>query len=151
VIADIQLIFKDNLYKYKQLLSPPYFQSSLKEIGKNSDPQATLVKYNRSNTKLTDGSITYSKSYRESSLNDINVKVQKYIQGNVYSIENFKKLSPTIISEFELLIRDFKINNIQIIFFLAPYHPIAYYEIKSDYPMVSKTEEVLRKNARKKI
>lgn len=142
--------FKDNLYKYKQLISPSYFQSSIKQLGKKSDPQTTLIKYNRSNTKLTDGSLTYSKSYRESTISDINVGVQRYIQGNIYSIGNFKELSPSIISKFELLIKDLKINNIQIIFFLAPYHPIVYDQIKRDYPKVLKTEEFIRSFARKK-
>lgn len=142
-------ISKNNFYKYKQLLSPSYFQSSLKELSRNSDPQATLVKYNRSNTKLTDGSMTYSKTYRESSHNDINLKAQKYIQGNVYSLENFKKLSPTIIKEFELLIMDCKINNTQIMFFLAPYHPVVYDGIVRDYPMVLETEEFIINFAKK--
>lgn len=138
-----------NFYKYRQLLSPSYFQSSLMELNKNNDPQPTLEKYNRSNTKLIDGSITYNKSYRESSQNDINAGAIKYIQGNVYSLENFKKLSPNIISEFELLIQDIKSNNIQIIIFLAPYHPIVYDKIESDYPMVLKTEEFIIKFAEK--
>jgi hypothetical protein len=144
------LIFNDNLYKYKQLLSPSYFQSSIKQLGKNSEPQATLHRYNKGNTKLTDGSLTYNKLYREASNSKINIQAQNYIQGNIYSIENFKQLSPKLLKDFELLIKDLKINNIQIIFFLAPYHPTVYDEIKSDYPMVLKTEEFIRSFARKK-
>lgn len=143
------LTLAPHLFKYKQLFSPSYFQSSIKQLGKNNEPQATLLRNNKGNTKLTDGSLTYSKQYREASINKINVQAQKYIQGNIYSIENFNELSPNIMHEFELLIEDLKINNIQINFFLAPYYPLVYDEIENGYPMVLKTEKFMRSFARK--
>lgn len=143
------LIFAHNLYKYREVFSPSYFQNSIKQLTKPRTPEASLAKYNWSNTKLTDGSLTYSKSYRESTISDINVRVQNYTQGNVYGLESFKALSPNIIREFKLLVKDLIANNSQIIFFLAPYHPNVYPVIKVKYPLVEKTEIFINNFAKK--
>jgi hypothetical protein len=136
------LVASPSYFKYKQLLSPSYFQSSIKNIGKNTEPYGTSVDYNVTNTKLTDGSLTYSKTFREATSSEIEVKVSGYIQGNIYSIENFNELSPKIIGDFKKLIKDIK-GNSQIEFFLAPYHPTVYEVVKNDYPMVLKTENFI--------
>lgn len=135
-------------FKYKELFSFSYFQSSLKMIPRfiegNTKPQPTLEKYNLLGTKLTDGSLVYGEQYRSASLKEIENKIKSYITGEIYSIENFNAISDRIWNEFEKLITDMKKNNIEIEFFLAPYAPLVYNKIQKEYPLVLKTEEIIQ-------
>ncbi len=135
-------------FKYKELFSFSYFQSSLKMIPRfikgNTKPQPTLEKYNLLGTKLTDGSLVYDKEYRNASSKEIEHKIKSYLTGSIYSIENFDTISVRIWNEFERLITDIKINGIEIEFFLSPYAPLVYNKIQKGYPMVLKTEEIIR-------
>ena len=134
-------------FKYKELFSFSYFQSSLKMIPRfiegNTKPQATLDKYNLLGTKLTDGSLVYGEQYRNASLKEIENKIKSYTTGEIYSIENFNAISDRIWNEFEKLITDMKNNNVEIEFFLAPYAPLVYHKIQKEYPMVLKTEKII--------
>ncbi len=135
--------------KYAELLSPSYFQSSLKNIPAiihgNRNPKPTTETHNKANTKLTDGSLVYSEEYRDASASDIEAKVKTYLSGSIYGIEKFDSLSTKAIESFNLLIKDIQVNNIEIIFFLAPYHPIVYDAISKNYQMVIKAEEYVLK------
>ena len=130
--------------KAKQLFSLSYFQASFKNLPKvivgNSEPIATDEIYNQSNTKLVDASLSYGKKYREVSNEQVNINARNYISGNIYSIEKFKNISPQIFKEFEHLCIEILDNNIELSFFLAPYHPIVYGKIKQDYQIVLDTE-----------
>ncbi|HTC00352.1 MAG TPA: hypothetical protein VK705_06685 [Ferruginibacter sp.] len=138
--------------KYFQLLSPSYFQRCLKNIPaviKDSrNPMSTSVKYNLTETKLIDGSITYPKDFREAPPAKVDQIAEDYVKGSVYSIEQFDSLSPKSILLFNLLIRDFKKHNVNIVFFLPPYHPIVYNVVERKYPMVIKTESYILKYAK---
>lgn len=138
--------------KFKQLFSLSYFQASFRNlpnviVGK-SDPIATGKIYNQSNTILMDASLSYAKKYREVSHEQVNIKARNYITGNIYSIEKFNKISPLIFKEFEHLCMAILDNNIELSFFLAPYHPIVYEKIKQDYQIVLETENKLREFAK---
>ena len=141
------------LNKYKELISFSYFQSSLSKIPKvisgNNMPKETNIKFNNTNTKLTDGTIVYGKSYRNASQNNIEIKVNSFLAKNLYSIERFKKIDKDIWTKFEKLILDMKKNNIKINFFLCPYHPKVYNRIKTNYPMVLETEDLIIKFAKR--
>jgi len=144
------IINRDNFktFKYKELFSLSYFQSSIKFlprlIHQNIDPQPTTVKYNITATRLTDGSLVYEKSYREVSENGIKNRIKSYLTDKIYSIENFNTISSKIWIVFDKLIDDMRENNIEIELFLAPYAPLVYRKIEAKYPMVLKTEEVIR-------
>jgi hypothetical protein len=136
---------KDRLNnKVKQLFSFSYFQASFNNIpnvisGK-SEPIATDNIYNTTNTKLFDASLSYGKKFREVSDIEINNKAKNYIKGNIYSIEQFDKISPKIWDEFEYFCQEIIENDIELSFFLAPYHPIVYEEIEQNYKLVIVTE-----------
>lgn len=138
--------------KYEELISLSYFQSSLPKLLKviqgEREPEATQNKFNKTNTKLTDGTLVYGKSYRDASNIEIEKKVNKFLAGDLYSLENFNSIDESTWAEFEKLISDMKKNNIIIEFFLCPYHPKVYNRIKDDYPMVLKTENMIVKYAR---
>lgn len=132
-------------YKYSQLLSLSYFQASFKVIIKSliqpSKPIETKKKYNKTNTKLTDGSLVYGEVYRNASQVDINSKMKNYIQGSIYSIENFETISDDIWNEFQAFIFHLEKNNIKVDFFLCPYPPLVYDKIFKEYPNVMIAED----------
>ncbi|MCF6365162.1 MAG: hypothetical protein L3J35_03075 [Bacteroidales bacterium] len=146
--------YKDNQLidnRLSQLFSFSYFQASFRNLpniirGKSA-PVATNNELNDTNTKLTDGSLVYGKDYREASSVEIENKVKKFISGNIYSIENFNNISGEIWSNFNLLCKDILKNNIELNFFLTPYHPLVYKKVKESYPKVTETENKIRKYA----
>lgn len=135
-------------FKYKELISFSYFQSSIKNLPKvirgDSKPKATNRKNNKLSTKLIDGSKVYGEADREASISEINRKIASYLKIKMYSIENFESISTKAWDDFEKLIYDMKRNNVVIEIFLSPYAPIVYDRIKNDYPMVLKTEEMIK-------
>ncbi|MCI5057044.1 MAG: DUF1574 domain-containing protein [Flavobacteriales bacterium] len=134
-------------YKYSELFSLSYFQASIKSLPKlfsgMSKPIATQEKYNETNTKLSDGSLVYRADYRNATQNDINSKIERYIAGNIYSIENFETISDEIWTEFQNFISTLRKEHISIEFFLCPYAPIVYDKIAKEYPNVVQSESLI--------
>lgn len=141
-------------YKMKQLFSFSYFQASFKNlpnvIGGKSEPITSNEKYNQTTTKLVDASLSYGKQYREVSNEQVNNKAKNYISGNIYSIEGFNSLSPKILQEFEQLCLSILENNIELSFFLSPYHPIVYEKVVQNYSIVLDVENQVVKFAEEK-
>jgi hypothetical protein len=138
----------------KQLFSLSYFQASFRNLPNVilgiSDPIGTENIYNQSNTKLVDGSISYGKKYREVSNEQIKGKAQLYISGRIYSIENYNEISPRIFNEFEKLCDEILKNDIELSFFLAPYHPIVFEKFEKDYQIVLEVENKISEFALEK-
>ena len=140
--------------KVMQLFSFSYFQASLKNLpnvikGK-SEPIASKEKYNQTSTRLVDASLSYGKQYREVSNEEVNNNAKNYISGNIYSIEKFNTISPDILQEFENLCLSILENNIELSFFLTPYHPIVYEKVIQDYSIVLDVENQVVKFAEEK-
>ena len=130
-------------YKYKQLLSFTYFQSSveyLKQKTKGIYPKETDSKFNATKTKLNDGSLIYGKKNREISISGIENKVNLFLSYDIKNYESFKSISETVWNDFEMLIRDMKKNNVKVEFFLAPYHPEIYKEFSLKFQSVPEVE-----------
>jgi len=147
-------ITRSSLHKYGELFSMSYFQASLKAIPKlfsgTSRPIPTQEKFNATNTKLSDGSLVYSTDYRNATQNQINSKIADYINGNIYSIENFESISDDIWSEFQEFISTLKKENISVEFFLCPYAPKVYEKISINYLNVVKSENLIVRFAKAK-
>lgn len=139
--------FKNFIYKYDQLISLSYFQASLKSLIKetegNSKPLATINKYNSTNTKLLDGSLVFNSAYRDASQIEINFKIKRYIQGRIYSIENFEDISDDIWYKFKSFVLDLKNKNIAVNFFICPYAPLVFDKVSKEYPNVIRTENLI--------
>lgn len=134
-----------SLYKYKELYSISYFQSSFKLIPKlflsGYNPTPSEKKYNYLNTKLIDGSLTYGEVIRNASESEIETKMKRYVSGDVYQIEEMKEISKNKYYEFEQLINDLKMNNVEVEFFLAPYPPLVYDVLEEKYKVVLNVEK----------
>lgn len=135
------------ILKYAQLFSPSYFQASIKSLLKtiNNKVIPTGDKYNRTLTRLTDGTITYGLEYRTRSETEINNAAIEYINGNIYSIENFKEISETIRNDFEIFIKKILKEGVEIEFLLMPYHPIVWKHIDENrkYEKVKEVESFI--------
>ncbi|MEN9304691.1 MAG: hypothetical protein RL264_3120 [Bacteroidota bacterium] len=141
------ILATNSSYKYSELFSLSYFQASIKTIPKllsgKSRPIVTQEKYNETITKLSDGSLVYSADYRNATQNQINSKIDSYINGNIYGIENFNSISDDIWSEFQEFIYTLKKENISVEFFLCPYAPKVYEKVSINYPYVVKSENLI--------
>jgi hypothetical protein len=145
-----------NFEKYKQLLSISYFQNSLKLIpsvlqGK-SLPVSTNIAENETATKLLDGTVKYGHNFRLSTTKIVNARVSQYMSSTpIYSLGKYTELSEKLIKLFISLVEDMKNQGIEIIFFLAPYHPIVYEEIKNNYKMVLESNEFIKRYAKQEL
>jgi hypothetical protein len=140
--------FKTSLYnfsKYNQLLSSSYFKTSLeylfKDIDKEYKPTRSII--NNGFTRLIDGSIFYDKLYRSVSFDEIENKSKSTILTNpIYSLGNYTNLSENYKTLFTAFVEYLQKQNIEVEFFIPPYHPIVYdYFSKNEYyRIVFKTE-----------
>ena len=138
-----------NFSKSKQLLSSSYFKISLeylfKGINKEYNPTRNII--NTGFTRLTDGSIFYDKIYRSASFEEIEYKAKITTTTNpVYSLGNFTNLSENYKLIFTAFIEYLQKENIEVEFFIPPYHPIVYEYFKKNeyYHIVFKTEQYFR-------
>jgi len=81
-------LIESDLEKYRQLISFTYFQSSvncLPEVLTGKDqPIPTTSKFNSTNTRLTDASLTYGEQMREANEDKVEDRVQSFIIGDMY-------------------------------------------------------------------
>lgn len=142
----------NELMKYKELFSFSYFQSSLKLMPKflkgNLDPIPTSNSHNISATKLIDGALVYDQLFRQSTAKEIDIRIDEYLEGNIFSIENFKSISSKNWLIFNKLIEELQRKNIIVEFIFIPYAPKVYDRVKKNYSMVLKTEDIVNQFAK---
>jgi hypothetical protein len=139
--------------KYNELISSSYFQNSvyffLKRFGKSYSP-TKLIK-NKGFTRLIDGSINYDEAYRNVSLSEIDKKASICANSQpIYSLGNFINISENKKYIFSTFIEYLQKQNIEVEFFLSPYHPLVYDYFKKDkyYHIVFKCEKYYREFAK---
>lgn len=138
-------------FRRLQLISPSYFQISLKRIPGvftgEFTPKSTANKFNKTNTQLTDGSLIYAEAFRNLSQAETDAEAQNYLKGDIYSIEHYDTLSKETQEIFDMLMNDCKKNNISVAFILQPYHPAVYQVIKKKTPAVLLASDYIRSYA----
>lgn len=139
------------LLKYSQLFSPSYFQEAVKLAPQvyRRKIEPTQNEVNDKYTRLTDGTITYDVQYRKASSQEVEQRAQKFIAGNIYSLENFDVLSEKIKADFDIFIDSLKKKNIEVEFIFMPYHPVvySYLEKNSKYAKVKEVEIFMKEYA----
>ena len=138
--------------KYLQLVSPSYFKSSYKNLFAESLlPISTKNPVNISFTRHPDGSISYDSIYRSVTSKELEKRAVDYISGEVFCVEHFTNLSPEIKQLLEKFVIHLQKKQIEVSFFLAPYHPDVYDFITKSkkYNQVLKSEIYFRKLAKK--
>ncbi len=159
-------IYLGFIQKKLQFLSIPYFQSSMKKLVLN--PKEAL-RFNKDITfyalldnfnimeieeaiRYADGSTDSKKEVRERRVEDVNASAREYVTGEVYKIENYNYLCPSYCERMEMMIDYLQNKDIEVIFYLPPYHPYVYqYLVKNpDYKNVFEAEEFFMDLAQKK-
>lgn len=143
--------------KYGELVSLDYFQHSVRtalKFGANRySPTRQSVNDGLGYTRLTDGSICYDKQYRGRTSAEIELTVNSYIGLKpIYLLGSFSHLSGREIEQLEKFIDFLVEKRIEVILFLAPYHPKVYNFLLSDaqYKLLSGSEGYFKALATRK-
>ncbi len=118
--------------KYTQLLSWPYLKESIKFLRKGkmlkdehgyclADDKATVIK--NAGIICSDG--THIPSI-EAQARDAEPLARQYIAGDVYSLEKYDEVNAGLQSQIREFISYLKSQEIEIVLYLTPYHPIVY-------------------------
>jgi len=124
--------------QFEQLFSLSYFQSSINYLLKDNTESAERIGvvsesgYDGAFWRA-DGSYVYTKEYQENSIE----KASEYAKLLLDSQDVYLSLNDHIDSEckavFEQLIDYLQANDVEVIFYLSPYHPIVWDEIETNY------------------
>lgn len=138
--------------KYTQLLSWPYLKESIKFLRKGkmlkdehgyclADDKATVIK--NAGIICPDG--THIPSI-EARARDAEPLARQYIAGDVYSLEKYDEVDGGLQSQIQEFISYLKSQEIEIVLYLTPYHPIVYsYLLQNEkYRNVVKAEAYFR-------
>lgn len=155
-IENEEIILEEKFGRYyKQLLSPTYFQSSVEMLLRGeafSDYYSTDKENLEIPVKREDGSLVYEEKRRRISAEDAEVQAQNYIRNGVYSLERFEEIDPRYLEQFKKMVDFYKDKDVEIVFYLPPYHPLVFDYIKKqeDYRIMFDVENYLRKFAEEK-
>ncbi len=127
--------------EYLELISPSYFQKSYQNLISNNHIQQesilTISPDSTKNTIFSDGSRMYNKEFNQidsvalSTLQTENIGKFIYWEG----FNQFHTLSKNRQQIFEQFIQYLKQKNTELLFLLAPFHPLVYDQLKELYPI----------------
>lgn len=145
--------FANEDYKnYAELLSFSYFQQSvvdwLRGVDTRLKPSQSAT--NVMATKHPDGSYMYESSYRDRSPDQVKRNAESEIAAKpIKGFHDFTALSSKYKEIFESFIDYLQSKNVEVILFMAPYHPIVYDFFKKDsfYHIVFTADDYFRKLA----
>lgn len=144
--------------KYLQIFSLSYFQNSIlylrTETTANKDKKGKYYPTDATDLDvdvlLFDGSYSYKRAYRETSISEA-LKAAKDYAGRetVYSLGSFHELDGKLIFKFEKFLDYLLSKDIKVIFFLPPYHPFLYAYLADSlkYNRIVEAERYFRKVA----
>lgn len=90
-----------------------------------------------------DGSIHYPNSINNITQEKLFLEAKKYTQGNIYSLENYKKLE--FLDDFHSYMKYLKEEGVKVTFFLPPYNNMAYDILKENKKYkINEVEHYLR-------
>lgn len=133
-----------NTEKWKQLINYDYTIANVKTSKKFYITDTIEID---DSIKEVDGSIHYPYKLRHPDYEDVKILAIKSSEKPVYSLEGYKDFSNTQL--FEDFIVYLKSKNVNIVLFLAPYHPIAYDLLvqNENYKILTEVELYIRELA----
>lgn len=139
--GDIKI--KNRKNNYLQLINFDNTIYNIKHLNQKSSIEIITNDKIDSSVKRADGSIAYPYKIRFQTDTETQKNASMYIAGKVYNLEDFKELHNKKL--FENFIGYFKMHNVEVEFFLPPYHPIVYDYLSSNsnYHNVLTTEKYL--------
>lgn len=147
-----QPVIESKMVKYKELLSLSYFKSSWSYLLRGVDVhyRPTSETVNMELTKLSDGSIYYGEESRNATLQIVNgYAIQSITETPMYSMREFTQLSQKYQTIFTSFIEYLQKKDIEVVFFISPYHPIVYNHCKKNsyYQIMFTAEKYFREVA----
>lgn len=142
--------------KYKALIDPSYFQASIRyyKKDKSADVKPETVApddiYDQKEViKCPDGSIIYDKGFRErdQEYSDVDATNQSI---SILRMEDCKEIDNNYAEKFEKFIEYLQNKEIEVVFYLPPYHPIVYDAAKKNmdkYHCIFEIEDYLLETA----
>jgi hypothetical protein len=138
--------------KYLELLSPSYFQASLSACIRNLlSKEKKQGEYfpiagrdSKFGVKLSDGSLIYDEKMRTISPEGASREAISYTHEiPVYSLGNFNTLDAGYIKTLKKFIDLITKDNVRIVFYLPPYHPIVYknLSVSGQYKTILKAQQ----------
>jgi len=117
--------------RYAQLLAPAYFQVSVRNLDKVialGRPQPCPTKEFEVDTQMAraDGSLNYGKARRTRDAAEIRRKAERFTLRNPEELANFRVLDLNLRRMFETFASSLLEEGVEVIFLMAPYHPITY-------------------------
>jgi len=145
-------IIKQKIVEWKQLISPSYFYSSARLFFSLRSP-VNIFTYLKTgiSLRLPDGSTLYDKSYIDRTQNQVLKEAQRYILGDIYSVEEFNNIDALKKRELNFIILYLIKNKCNVTLYLSPYHPIVYDFLKktSKYNNIFQSESLFQDLAHK--
>ncbi len=141
--------------KYVQILSPSYFQVSIKAIKTNSSIISNRDQFNFSTTeesvsdeaiRYSDGSIDYDLTRRSRTIDEVDAIVKSFLAGDIYQMEDYYTLNRQYKTTLTSLLNFLENAGTEIIIYLPPFHPDVYDYLSSNpnYRMVIESEKYFR-------
>jgi hypothetical protein len=113
------------LLKWRQLVSPSYFQESLKRLWRSMKKGGKEEDFTRRLGK--DGSTYYPREFTSASVEQVRDLAGQYIGlRGVYALEGFSELDARAGSLMESFAKSLRSQGTQMLFVLPPYHPRVY-------------------------
>ena len=140
-----------------ELFSPGYFQASLQNLFSGAKPGLPRPIASETDIDETyptvrpDGSWSLSAGTRATSPAQVRTLAVNYAnKKNLPGLGNFRQMEPQSVKVFEALVRTMRREGVEVIFFLAPYHPAAYEILMrpDKAPIIAPVESYLRAFAR---
>lgn len=142
------------LKRYLQLFSLTYFQTSITSLFEMIKEKNLKIRHYPTDLtdldvdiKLFDGSFAYKKEYIMRTVSEVLKSAQTHVNNNViYSLNSFYKLDKESMFKFENFLNFLLNENIEIVFFFAPYHPYVYnYLVNSnEYKIILQVERYFK-------
>lgn len=151
-IENHNMTFANNVgyKKYLELISLQYLKASYKKAKK---PEKEEIDYYATeqikiddNVKLADGSLSYPASVRDMSVDGAYSEAVNFAnQQPITFLGQYNAFDDTSVKNFEAFVNYLQAQNIEVVFFLAPYHPVVYNAFENPkYKMVLQAEEYFR-------
>ncbi len=121
----------DNSSNYYAMLSPAYFQDNLQYYFVDSKDEVQPktvsgdVARQSGNVKMSDGSVLYSYDFRQEDVGEVDARAHAEA-GTFLRMEGYTAPDETLCDIFDRFIQYAQGRGVNIIFVLAPYHPIVY-------------------------
>lgn len=114
--------------KYLMLLTPNYFQRSFHDLFFEKKVKIVIVPTDQtegeSAIKLTDGSLVYDRKSREMTVDEVRAFATGHLED--YRLSKFNKIDPEYKMIFEKFVQSLAKDDVEVIFFLPPYHPATF-------------------------